>query len=148
MFEQVLDLVGRVPTAASTDLPAAELLERIGAVERAIAALQAQQVRDLAAFADARVADDEEQGVPLHLTGRTVGTEVGDAVGVSAQSGAGRASRAWVAVAHHPRVLGLLGTGPRPCAGSRPCCGRPRRCPRSIEASSTRWWPTMPSATG
>ena len=111
MFEQVLDLVGEVPTAASTDLSAAELLERIGAVERAIAALQAQQVRDLAAFADARVADDEERRVPLHLTGRTIGTEVGDAVGVSAQSGAGRASRAWVAVAHHPRVLGLLGTG-------------------------------------
>ena len=111
MFEQVLDLVGEVPTAASTDLSAADLIERIGTVERAIAALQAQQVRDLAAFADARVADDEERGVPLHLTGRTIGTEVGDALGVSAQSGAGRASRAWVAVTHHPRVLGLLGTG-------------------------------------
>ncbi len=87
MFDEVLGLVGELPTTASTDLSAGDLLARIGTVERAIAALQAQQVRDLANFADARVTDDEERGVPLHLTGRTVGTEVGEAVGVSAQAG-------------------------------------------------------------
>ena len=111
MFEQVVGLVGSVPTTSSDRLTPGELLDRITATERAIAALQAEQARDLAAFSDRRVAADVAAKVPDHLVGRSIGTEVGLALGVGQQAAASRVAQAWVTVRHHPRLLDRLGTG-------------------------------------
>jgi hypothetical protein len=66
------------------------LVDRIAERERAIAALEAEQARDLAAFSDRRVAADQAAGVPDHLVGRTVGTELALALHVGQQSAANR----------------------------------------------------------
>lgn len=97
----------------------ADLLDRIAARERTLAALEAEQARDLAAFSDLRVAADRATRVPEHLGGRTVGTEVGLAVGVGQQAAAHRVAQAWVMVRHHPRILALVGTGQVSMSGVR-----------------------------
>src|SRR5688500_16722318 len=71
------------------------LVDRIAARDRAIAALEAEQARDLAAFSDRRVAADQAAGVPDHLVGRTVGTELALALHIGQQSAANRAAQAW-----------------------------------------------------
>ena len=119
MFEQAVDLVGSVPTVPGDRLSPAELLDRITATEQAIAALQADQARDLAAFSDRRVAADVAAGVPDHLQGRSIGTEVGLALGVGQQSAATRVAQAWMTVRHHPRLLDRLGTGQVTMTGLR-----------------------------
>jgi hypothetical protein len=101
----------RVPPVPREQLGPTVLIDRIAARERQIAALEAEQARDLAAFSDQRVAADVAAGVPQHLVGRTVGTEVGLALGSGPQVAAHRVAHAWLAVRHHPRVLGLVGTG-------------------------------------
>ncbi|MDF2966706.1 MAG: hypothetical protein K0Q93_484 [Nocardioidaceae bacterium] len=95
------------------------LVDRIAARDRAIAALEAEQARDLAAFSDRRVAADQAAGVPDHLVGRTVGTELALALHIGQQSAANRAAQAWVIVRHHPRLLDLVGTGHVSMAGLR-----------------------------
>ena len=97
----------------------ADLLDRIAARERTVAALEAEQARDLAAFSDQRVAADRATGVPEHLVGRTVATEVGLAVGVGQQTAAHRVAQAWMMVRHHPLLLELAGTGQVSMSGVR-----------------------------
>jgi hypothetical protein len=119
VFEQAVGLVGSVSTVPGAELGSAALLDRIAVTERAIASLQAEQARDLAVFSDLRVAEDQAAGVPDQLVGRSIGTEVGLAVRVGQQSAATRVNQAWVAVAHHPRLLGLVGTGQVSMTGLR-----------------------------
>jgi hypothetical protein len=57
MSERVLDLAGRLG-AAPADQLAAALLDRISLREQLIAALEADQTRDLATFSDRRVEAD------------------------------------------------------------------------------------------
>ena len=81
--------------------------------------MQAEQARDLAALSDQRVAADVAAGVPDQLQGRSIGTEVGLALGVGQQSAASRVAQAWVTVRHHPRLLDRLGTGQVTMTGVR-----------------------------
>ena len=67
MFELARDLIhevidpvpGALGAAPSADLTPGELVDRIAATERLVDALLAEQARDIAAFADARVAEDK-----------------------------------------------------------------------------------------
>jgi hypothetical protein len=60
MLEPVVDFIGS--TVGAQPDPAA-MVDRIAARERAIAALEAEQARDLAAFSGQRVAADQAAGV-------------------------------------------------------------------------------------
>ena len=83
----------------------------MAARERQIAALEAEQAHDLAAFCARPVADDEAAGVPDHLVGRSVGIEIALAAGVGERSASARVAQAWTLVHEHPRLLSLLGSG-------------------------------------
>ncbi|MBA2530852.1 MAG: DUF222 domain-containing protein [Nocardioidaceae bacterium] len=123
MFERAVDLVaevlacdcGRVAPATgalpSAALSPGQLIDRIAATERLIHALQAEQARDMVAFADARDAADVAAGINGRLRGRTTSTELGLALGVAPVTAASRVATAEVAVKDHPRLLDLLGTG-------------------------------------
>ena len=54
--------------------------------------------------------------------GRSIGTEVGFALGVGQQAAAARVAQAWVMVRHHPRLLDRLGTGQVTWIGCGWCC--------------------------
>lgn len=132
MFEAVLDalaqatgcdrsaldaVVGAVPD--SGELGAAELVDRITAEEKACHALQAAQLRDVAAFAQARQAQDAAAGCPEHLQGRTAALEVASAISVATTTAQFRVLDADRAVADHPELLSLVGTGAVSLAGLR-----------------------------
>ncbi|MBA2738953.1 MAG: DUF222 domain-containing protein [Nocardioidaceae bacterium] len=132
MFEAVLDalaeatgcdratlsaVVGVAP--AADELTPAELMERIGAQERLASAAQAVQARDLAAFGAARLAQDRVEGVPEHLLGRTAVIEVGLRLRVAPATACGRLADATRAVADHPQLLALVGTGRVSMSGLR-----------------------------
>src|SRR5680860_686981 len=114
MFDTVLDalaaatgcdraalasVVGRAPE--SSGLTPSRLIERIGATERLTAAAQADQARDLAAFATARLAQDRAERVPDHLQGRTAAIEVGARLRVATMTACGRLADASRAVRDH-----------------------------------------------
>lgn len=66
---------GTAAAPAPDRLTARQLLDRIAAAERLVHALQAAQRQDIAAFARARLAaDDDLSMVGSRLRGRTVGT--------------------------------------------------------------------------
>ncbi len=103
-------VVGEPPESGG--LTAARLVERIGALERLANAAQA---RDLAAFGSARLADDQREGVPEHLQGRSAAVEVGVAVRVATMTACGRLADASRAVRDTP--------------ASCWCWSAPARCP-------------------
>jgi len=160
MFEVVLDafaeatgcdrsalgeLVGRVRHPG--EVSPVGLVDRIAAQERLANAVQAVQVRDLAAFAAARLAEDVAARVPDGLAGRTAGLEVAKALGVATGTGHGRIHDATRAAADHPQLLGLVGTGAVSWAGLRRVL-RPRCWHRSCGGRSTAGWPPTRSAPG
>jgi len=118
LFYEVVDVdPGAVGAAPSTDLTPAQLVGRIAATERVVNALLAEQARDIAAFAQARVAEDKQLGLTGPLRGRTVGIELALALGVAVVTAGKRATQAMAAVIDHPALLGLLGTGRVTMAG-------------------------------
>lgn len=120
LFHDVVNVAGTTSAAApSAELTPAQLIDRMAATERLVNALQADQARDMAAFADARVATDEAQGLTGGLQGRTVPTEVGLALGVAPMTAATRVNLAAEAVSDHPELLALMGTGRVSMAGLR-----------------------------
>ncbi|CAN5558317.1 HNH endonuclease signature motif containing protein [soil metagenome] len=110
-------VVGEPPESGV--LTAARLVERIGALERLANAAHAAQARDLAAFGSARLADDQREGVPEHLQGRSAAVEVGAAVRVATMTACGRLADASRAVRDHGELLVLVGTGAVSMAGLR-----------------------------
>ena len=120
LFHEVIDPApGAVAAAPSADLTPAELVDRIAATERVVNALLADQARDIAAFADARDAEDEADGITGGLQGRTTATELALALGVAPMTAATRVNLAAAAVTDHPALLGLLGSGRVSMAGLR-----------------------------
>jgi len=123
MFERAVDLLdevlgcdgGRVAPATgglpSGALSPAQLIDRIAATEKLINALQAEQARDLVAFADARDAADVAAGIEGRLRGRTASTELGLVLGVAPATAATRIVFADTVVKDHPKLVELLGTG-------------------------------------
>ncbi|MBA2532264.1 MAG: hypothetical protein H0V23_09190 [Nocardioidaceae bacterium] len=107
---------GSLPSAALTP---AQLIDRIAAIEKLVHALQAEQARDMAAFADARIAADKELGAPDSMQGRTISTELGLALGVAPLTAGVRVTTAITAMDHHPKLLALLGTGRVSMSGLR-----------------------------
>ena len=73
--------------------------------------MQASQLRDLAAFAARRVAEDRGLGLRGDLAGRSAPVEVAKALGIATMTADGRLRDASAAVHQHPRLLGLVGTG-------------------------------------
>lgn len=132
MFDTVLDalaqatgcdrsklgaLVGEVPN--SEDLTAAQLCKRIAAQERLSHAVQATQMCDTTAFTTVRHTDDVQQQVPDHLHGRTAATELASAMVITPTSARFRIHDATRAVADHPALLSLVGTGSVSMTGLR-----------------------------
>lgn len=132
MFDTVLDalaqatgcdrsklgaLVGEVPH--SEDLTAAQLCNRIAAQERLSHAVQATQMCDTTAFTTVRHADDVQQQVPDHLHGRTAATELAFAMVITPTSARFRIHDATRAMADHPALLSLVGTGSVSMTGLR-----------------------------
>lgn len=132
MFDTVLDalaqatgcdrsklgaLVGEVPH--SEDLTAAQLCNRIAAQERLSHAVQATQLCDTIAFTTVRHADDVQQQVPDHLHGRTAATELAFAMVITPTSARFRIHDATRAMADHPALLSLVGTGSVSMTGLR-----------------------------
>lgn len=101
------------PAAARPDcLSARQLVDRIAAAERLVHAVQAAQREDIAAFARARMAtDDDLSMVGSRLRGRTVGTELALALNVSPTAGASRATLAAAATEDHPALSSLAVRG-------------------------------------
>ncbi|MDQ3326014.1 MAG: 13E12 repeat family protein [Actinomycetota bacterium] len=140
MFDTVLDalaqatgcdrsklgaLVGEVPhsedlTAAQLcNRIAAQLCNRIAAQERLSHAVQATQLCDTIAFTTVRHADDVQQQVPDHLHGRTAATELAFAMVITPTSARFRIHDATRAMADHPALLSLVGTGSVSMTGLR-----------------------------
>jgi len=119
MFELAQDLLRDIVNVGghnnvavpSQELRPAQLLDRIAATERLIDALLADQARDMATLAEARVAADKAEGLPDPMQGRTIGTEIGLALGVAPLTAEVRVTYAALAVDDYPELLGLLGTG-------------------------------------
>jgi hypothetical protein len=89
----------------------AQLVRRIGGYERLIAAAQAEQLRDIAALADAQTNADVAAGLGPRLAGRTVAAEVACARGVTPATGRHHVELATAAVTDHPRLLDCLAAG-------------------------------------
>ncbi len=130
MFDTVLDAFAEVTgcdrlglaafvgeVRESGELKPKSLVDRIAAKERLAQAVQATQAHDLAAFAEARLADDVAEQVPDHLQGRTAGVEVAAALNVASMTGTCRLFQASTAVQDHPELLARVGTGAVSMAG-------------------------------
>lgn len=103
---------GTAAAPAPDRLTARQLLDRIAAAERLVHALQAAQRQDIAAFARARLAaDDDLSMVGSRLRGRTVGTELALALNTSPTAGASRAALAATATEDHPALSALAEHG-------------------------------------
>lgn len=90
----------------------AQLIDRIAAVERLGAALQAMQLRDVDAFAKARVAGDRVlPGVDDRLAARVAKAEVACARGVAPSTAGYQIELAQLAVEDHPRLLDQVASG-------------------------------------
>ncbi|HLL91118.1 MAG TPA: DUF222 domain-containing protein, partial [Tepidisphaeraceae bacterium] len=76
--------------APASELSAAALVDRVQAWEAASRAVMAAQLVDLVEFDDRQRADDTTAGVGDRLVGRSVGTQVGLSLSISASAGAGR----------------------------------------------------------
>ncbi len=122
LFRHLLDGAAPVPTTSETpaggtapapeQLSARQLVDRIAAVERLVHALQAAQRQDIAAFARARLAEDDDLSmVGSRLRGRTVGTELALALNTSPTAGASRATLAVTATEDHPSLSALAEKG-------------------------------------
>ena len=97
---------------APEELSTSQLVERIAAAERLVHALQGVQRRDIAAFARARMAaDDDLSMIGSRLRGRTVGTELALALNTSMTAGASRATLAAAATEDHPALSALAERG-------------------------------------
>lgn len=92
-------------------LTAEQLVKGITAREQMQRSLNAAQQADLAAFQTARHAADRRSDVGRRLTGRTVGTEIGLALGISPTAGAARVSFARSVVGDHPALHTLASAG-------------------------------------
>ncbi len=124
MFETIVDALAEVTGCDRSalaallgertrpeQLEAGALLDRIAAEERLAQAVQAAQLRDLAAFQARRVAEDREVGVAADLAGRSAPVEVAKALGVATMTANGRLHDASAAVHEHPRLLAMIGKG-------------------------------------
>ncbi len=98
---------------------AAQLCNRIAAQERLSHAVQATQLCDTIAFTTVRHADDVQQQVPDHLHGRTAATELAFAMVITPTSARFRIHDATRAMADHPALLSLVGTGSVSMTGLR-----------------------------
>ncbi len=101
------------------ELTAEGLVDRVAAAERVKDAVEAAQAHDLAAFGEVRLVDDVAERVPEHLRGRTAAIEVAAAVQVATQTAQFRLHHASRAVADHPALLGLVGSGAVSMVGLR-----------------------------
>jgi hypothetical protein len=89
----------------------AELVDRIGALERQSRVLAAEQLAAIAGFDTAQRAADQAGGVGGRLVGRTVGVQVALTLGISAAAGVGRVAFARSLVDEHPALLRLAAEG-------------------------------------
>lgn len=90
----------------------AQLVERIAACERVIATVEAAQLRDVAAFGEARSTSDRAlAGVSADMAGRIARAELAAARGVKPTTAEGQLLFARMLVEDHPRLLSLLGGG-------------------------------------
>jgi hypothetical protein len=139
-------LVGQPSTGASARQAA--LLDRIAAVERAVAALQAVQVKDLAALNAAELADGDrtplggDRDAAMDDVSRVVACEVAKACGVAMVTAGSRVSTAVRAVVDHPEVLALLGTGRVSMSGLNKAWWRRLCSCRRSGGASTGPWPS------
>ncbi|MGI8612960.1 MAG: DUF222 domain-containing protein [Nocardioidaceae bacterium] len=96
------------PSSALTE---AQLVDRVTALERLLRAVSAAQLSDVAALATRREAADAAARVGPRLEGRTVGTQVGLALGISPSAGGTRAAFARCMIEDHPALFDLARSG-------------------------------------
>ncbi len=124
MFERVVeglaqltgcdrDALSALLEQPSSEASPANLVERIGAAERLAAAVQAVQVRDMAAFNAAELAAGDREPVggdrdpSMDGVSRVVACEVAKACRVAVVTAGNRVATATRAVVDHPQVLAL-----------------------------------------
>ena len=134
MFEQVVkglaqltgcdrDALSALLERPSSEASTTQLVERIGAAERLAAAVQALQVRDMAAFNAAELAAGDREPVggdrdpSMDGVSRVVACEVAKACRVAVVTAGTRVATATRAVTDHPEVLALVGSGRVSMAG-------------------------------
>jgi hypothetical protein len=151
--EQATDVQQSAGQAAA--LSAAHRLDRIGAAERLVAAVQAVQavqLRDLAAYNHAELADGDRTGAggdrdpDLAYASRVAAVEVAKVCRVSVRAAGSRIEAASRAVADHPVLLGQVGSGTVALAGLRAGWRRPGCWTRHNPAPWTGWWLRTPGA--